>query len=75
MRIYYFGELIQDTENPTQTDAAKAEQTKLAFEETFQEKAGMQSIGEILQELDLYHDAHLSASSAWLNNGGGLNHA
>lgn len=61
MRIYYFGELIEDTENPT-FNKTKTEQTSLELEFAEQKqqeksKTGMESIGDILKDLDLNLDS------------------
>lgn len=60
MRIYYFGELVEDT---NETKKAEMGQTKLELNEVPQEKSGIQSIGEILQELDLNLDSFRPAGS------------
>jgi hypothetical protein len=70
MRIYYFGKLIEDT-NETKT----VEQTKLNLDELKQEITTMQSIGDVLHELDLYRDVYQSESSKQLKSGRGLHHA
>jgi len=70
MRIYYFGKLIEDT-NETKT----VEQTKLKLDEPKLETTALQSISDILHELDLYQDVYPSESSKQLNRSGGLHHA
>lgn len=55
MRIYYFGELIEDTN--AKKEETKKQQTQLALEEPRQ-KVGMPSLGDILQEIDLSLDAY-----------------
>lgn len=61
MRIYYFGELIEDT---NETKKVATIQTALPLEATVvaeePQKSGMQSIGDILQELDLSLDTFRS---------------
>ena len=56
MKIYYFGELIEDT------NALKAQkiatQMTLSFDEEPLAKTGMPSIGDILKELDLSLDVY-----------------
>lgn len=61
MRIYYFGELIQDT-NKNQTNI---EQTTFNFDNVpfRKQNTGMDSIGDLLKELDLYTDSFQSHSN------------
>jgi hypothetical protein len=54
MRIYYFGELIEDTNKKTEE---KIEQTQLHLKETDQ-KIGMPSLADILKEIDLSLDTY-----------------
>lgn len=59
MRIYYFGELIE--ENGQKVQKQKIEQTQLELESVKLEqkqKFGMDSIGDILKELDLNLDIY-----------------
>jgi hypothetical protein len=61
MRIYYFGELVEDTNNPN-FKKIKTEQTSLKLETLSQQKhvtakTGMESIGDILKDLDLSLDS------------------
>jgi hypothetical protein len=61
MRIYYFGELIEDTENPN-FNKTKTEQTSLELELSEQKKqdktkTGMEPMGDILKDLDLNLDS------------------
>lgn len=77
MRIYYFGKLIKDTENPLAT-AVETQQTAFDFDsapapkkdikQPNKPKTGMDSIGDILKELDLTVDSfsprHLSHQGA-----------
>ena len=64
MRIYYFGELIE--ENGVKVQKQKVEEQKqvaMQFEEDEQTGSYMQSIGDILKEidmnLDVYRPAHM----------------
>jgi hypothetical protein len=70
MRIYYYGELIEDL-NETKT----IEQTKLILDETNTETISTQSIGDILQELDLYNDVYPYGLSSRMNSSRGLHNA
>lgn len=59
MRIYYFGELIKDTNNHNKKPV-KLNQTKLNLEPAkapVGRKAGMQSIGELLKDIDMNLDS------------------
>ena len=58
MRIYYFGELIEDT-NETNMKNKQLEQTRMelpAQPET--KKTGMPSVGDLLKDLDLNIDVY-----------------
>lgn len=62
MRIYYFGELIEDTNDPD-FNKTKTEQISLKLESPVEQKKqnkvkmGMDSIGDILKDLDLNLDS------------------
>lgn len=59
MRIYYFGELIKDTNKETEK-VEILEQTTLELNQARQQqnkKVGMDSIGDLLKELDLNLDS------------------
>lgn len=67
MRIYYFGELIEENGRKIKNETKTPKQIKLNFESLqraaeAEEKqdAGMQSIGDILQELDMTLDSFRS---------------
>jgi hypothetical protein len=59
MRIYYFGELIEENGRKVKSEAQK--QMQLEFSQAEQtpmpKKSGMDSIGDILKELDLNLDS------------------
>ena len=55
MKIYYFGELIEENGVKVATKT-EIEQTKLAFDEESEKKVGLRSIGDILKEIDLSLD-------------------
>ena len=65
MKIFYFGELIEDTNAPKK---AEVDQLVMSFAEGESDpqpkKTGMESIGDILKDLDLnidiYHPMHFS---------------
>ncbi len=64
MKIYYFGELIEDT-NETKNDTKKSQEIaqlalNLGEQEPAEEpkKTGMESIGDILKDLDLNIDIY-----------------
>jgi hypothetical protein len=78
MRIYYFGELVEDTENP-EFNKTKTEQTSLKLESTVEQKKqnkvkmGMDSIGDLLKDLNLNIDVYRPNNNK--NNKGGYSHA
>jgi hypothetical protein len=79
MRIYYFGKLIEDTENPD-FNKTKTEQTSLKLELSEQKqqektKTGMESIGDILKDINLNIDVYRSNKLKNSNNKGGYSHA
>jgi hypothetical protein len=65
MRIYYFGELVEDTNDPN-FNKTKTEQTSLELEfsekkekkSEKREKTGMDSIGDLLKEINLNIDVY-----------------
>jgi len=66
MRIYYFGELIEDTKSPKQKEIIEKNilsQTALLLEEAQPESAkpkpGMPPLGDLLQDIDMSLDAAL----------------
>jgi hypothetical protein len=69
MRIYYFGELIEDTNNPKNEIEEKQLKLELEASPSMSEKAntkikvGMESIGDILKELNLNVDSFRSQGS------------
>ena len=64
MRIYYFGELIEDTNNPNTNLQTQETQLELSFADApadstpAPKKTGMDSIGDILKDLDLNIDIY-----------------
>ena len=80
MRIYYFGELVEDTENP-EFKKTKTEQTSLKLESTVEQKKqnkvkmGMDSIGDLLKDLNLNIDVYRPNKNKNQNNKGGYSHA
>ena len=80
MRIYYFGELVEDTENP-EFKKTKTEQTSLKLESTVEQKKqnkvkmGMDSIGDLLKDLNLNIDVYRPNNNKNQNNKGGYSHA
>jgi hypothetical protein len=80
MRIYYFGELVEDTNNPN-FKKIKTEQTSLKLESPIEQKKqskvkmGMDSIGDLLKDLNLNIDVYKSDSFKNSSNRGGYSHA
>jgi hypothetical protein len=63
MRIYYFGELIEENGRKIVNETKTAEQTTLDFESASLSdeepvRTGMPSIGDILKEIDLNLDVY-----------------
>lgn len=64
MKIYYFGELIEEDGRKVtnETETTKTDQLTLSFADTEPapepKKTGMDSIGDILKELDLSLDVY-----------------
>lgn len=59
MRIYYFGELVEDTENSIPKTREEVMQTAFEFSEGERlKKEGMPSVGELLEGLDLNLDVY-----------------
>lgn len=78
MRIYYFGELIEDTLAKKTDKTKNAEKNKSQIVQTSldlnnieqsQKKTGMESIGELLRELDLNIDAYNPLNSMRFGSG------
>jgi hypothetical protein len=80
MRIYYFGELVEDTNNPD-SNKTKTEQTSLKLESSVEQKKqnkvkmGMDSIGDLLKDLNLNIDVYRPNSFKNPNNKGGYSRA
>ena len=79
MRIYYFGELVQDTNNPD-FNKTKTEQTSLELKahepkEEMKSKLGMDSIGDLLKDLNLNIDVYRPGKLKNSNSIGGYSHA
>ena len=56
MRIYYFGKLIEDTNNPAVREEKDCKQTELDFSAAVENKKpsiGMPSIGDLLEDINL----------------------
>lgn len=76
MRIYYFGELIEDTNNPD-LNKTKTQQTALELkahepQEEKKSKLGMDSIGDLLKDLNLNVDVYRPNSSRNILSDSGL---
>ncbi len=78
MRIYYFGELIQDSNGnkvnetkTTKTEESEIKQTTFNFdaEQTVKKSRtlGMESIGDLLRDLDLNLDVYNPMNSRYTN--------
>lgn len=60
MRIYYFGELVEDTNNPVPKTREEIMQTAFEFSDESEQpkRSGMPSIGDLLEDIDLSLEAY-----------------